>query len=137
MAGGAKLTRHQEQAIAALLSEPTHDSAAAKVGVNPSTLTRWLQQAEFRNAYRQARSQILEGVIATLLKHCGSACTALRRNLKATKPSDQIKAALGILTHAMRGSELLDLAARMEAVEQALQTPQHGGVNNRNGRVET
>ncbi len=133
MPGGAKLSRKEELAIAALLSEPSHDLAAAKVEVDPSTLTRWLQKPEFRNAYRQARAQVLEGVIATLLRHADAACACLAGNLTAPKPGDQIRAAVAVLDHVMRGAELLDLAVRLEAVEQALAQRQDDGVHTNDG----
>ena len=41
----------------------------------------------------------------------------MRRNLQADAPGVQVRAALGILTHAFRGYELLDLSARLEALE--------------------
>ena len=42
--GGSKLERRQEQAIAALLTQPTHRKAALKASVALSTLQRWLSE---------------------------------------------------------------------------------------------
>jgi len=54
---GQKFTRKWEALIAALLTEPTHRAAAAKVGVGPSTLYRWLHLPDFRAAYRQQEQE--------------------------------------------------------------------------------
>ena len=43
---GQKFTRKNEILIAALLTEPTHAAAAAKAGVSPATLYRWLNVPE-------------------------------------------------------------------------------------------
>jgi hypothetical protein len=52
---GEKLTRKQEDAIAALLDAPTVAAAAGKAGIGERTLRRWLRIAEFQSAYRRER----------------------------------------------------------------------------------
>ena len=52
----------------------------------------------------------------TSLSHCHHAPRASPA-LQADAPGVQVRAALGILTHAFRGYELLDLSARLEAIE--------------------
>src|SRR5690348_1263129 len=47
----------KDRAILALLEHPTGEKAAEAVGVHPATLRRWLRQAEFREALRQARRE--------------------------------------------------------------------------------
>jgi hypothetical protein len=63
---GEKLSRKQEQAIAALLGELSVRAAAEKVGVNECTLRNWLKQPAFASAYRAARRQIVEVAVAGL-----------------------------------------------------------------------
>ena len=46
-AGRSKEPRKREQAIAALLAEPTHAAAAAKAGIAEATLQRWLKRPGF------------------------------------------------------------------------------------------
>jgi len=43
---GEKLSRKQEQAIAALLTCPTIEQAAKAAGVGETTLWRWLQDSD-------------------------------------------------------------------------------------------
>ena len=52
---GAKFGRKKEEAIAALLTQPSIEQAARVAGVGPKTLLRWLKLPEFQAAYREAR----------------------------------------------------------------------------------
>lgn len=106
---GDKLARKQEQAIAALLSEPTVRDAARKAGVGEATLSRWMGLDEFREEYRSARRQVLEGAITNLHHDCGLAAQALRRNLECGVPGIEVRAAVAMFDLAMRGSELLEV----------------------------
>jgi hypothetical protein len=118
---GEKQSRKQEQAIAALLSEPSVEAAAAKAGVGVSTLKRWLVEPGFRHLYQHARTGLLERVVATLLRLSTSAVVALARNLTCGKPSVEVRAAEVILTQGNRGVELLDLAERVVELERKLE----------------
>ena len=48
---GEKLTRKQEQAVAALLEQPTVLRAATVAGVSERTLRLWLKDPGFKAAY--------------------------------------------------------------------------------------
>ena len=52
---GVKFGRKKEAAITALLTQRTTDDAARAVGIGSATLRRWLKEAEFAAAYREAR----------------------------------------------------------------------------------
>lgn len=117
MSAGSKLTRKQEAAIAALLSERTHADAAAKAGIGPATLQRWLDLPEFQAAYRAARQSVLERVVARLLNSCGKALDTLDRNMSCGSPGAENKAAELVLTQALKGLEVLDHAERLAEVE--------------------
>jgi len=118
---GEKRSRRQEAAICALLTEPTIEAAADKAGIGEATLRRWLAEPSFRRRYQAARTSLLERVVGTLLAACGEAVEALRRNLECSKPSVQVRAAEAILQRATKGVELLDLAERIAALEEAAQ----------------
>jgi hypothetical protein len=121
MAGhGEKRTRKQEQAIVALMTESTLEAAADRAGIGVATLGRWLKAPAFRSAYRDARRAAVESAIARIQNATSEAVDALRLNLKAEKPADQIRAAVAILDHAARGVELMDLAERLDALESRL-----------------
>jgi hypothetical protein len=119
-APGCKLTRKQELAIAALLTERTQEQAAGKAGVATSTLQRWLLLPSFQAEYRRARRAVVEVAVGQLQAACGEAVETLRRNLDADKAGDQIRAAGLILEHAQRGVELADLAEKVEELERLL-----------------
>lgn len=120
MSGRSKITGKQEALIAALLTEPTHAAAASKAGISEATLHRWLHRPEFQAAHRQARRSLVEAAIARLQQSASKAVEALERNLTCGQPSHEIRAALGILEHAVEGIELLDVVQRVEELEHLL-----------------
>jgi hypothetical protein len=120
MSANGKLNRKQETLIAALLTEPTHAAAATKAGVSEATLHRWLRLPEFQTAYRQARRSIVETAIGRLQQTTGKAVEALERNLACGHPGNEIRAALGILDHAVKAVELLDVVERVEELERLM-----------------
>jgi hypothetical protein len=114
---GQKLTRKQEAVIGALLTEPSHAAAAAKAGVGEATLHRWLRLPEFQAHYRQARRRVVEAAVGRLQQGAYRAVEALERNLACGQPAGEIRAALGILDHAVKAVEFLDLVERVEELE--------------------
>ena len=117
MSGSENLTRRQECAIGALLCERTHEMAAKKSGVSAATLRRWLRLPAFRSAYREARRAAVESAIGQLQQATTEAVEALRRNIKCGAAGHEIRAALGILDHAVQGIELMDLLEEVENVK--------------------
>ena len=114
---GSKRQRQEEVAISALLSETTITEAATKVGINESTLRRWLAEPAFQSRYREARRQVVEQAVSALQRAAGKSVEALQRNLTCGVPTAEIAAAKAILDQAFRGMEVLDLAARIEQLE--------------------
>lgn len=114
---GEKLTAKQERAIAALLSERTHDDAAKKANVNPRTLRRWLQLDAFRAAYRDGRAAAFDGVLLSLQRLGEKAVEALGRGITGNASADEIRAARVVLEFAFKGIEMYELADRLAAVE--------------------
>src|SRR5262245_47727551 len=138
MAGhGEKLTRREEQAIAALLSEPTLPTAAGAAGVGERTLRRWLQQPEFAGAYRDARRAALDAATARLQWAGAEAVETLREVAadKSAKASARVAAARAILEIAFRAQEAVELAERFEQIEAALAALQAAGRDSRNGKA--
>lgn len=117
---GEKLTRKQEQAIAALLSAPTIKDAGRACDVSEVTLWRWLQLPEFAAAYRAARRQVVERAVSELQAATGEAVEALKRNLHCEQANVEIRAAQIILEQAVKGVELMDLQDRVDRLEELL-----------------
>jgi hypothetical protein len=107
---GQKLTRKQDSMIAALLTEPSYAAAAAKAGVGPRTLHRWLHLPGFRAAYRQARREVLEFAIGHAQADSVQAIETLRDvACNGRRDSDRVRAACAQLYYAMRGIRDADL----------------------------
>ncbi len=75
---GQKISRKQEQAIAALLLEPTIPEAAKSIKIHERTLWRWLKNPAFKKSYQKAKFEVVSQAIAHLQKATGEAVQALR-----------------------------------------------------------
>jgi len=69
--------RMKERAINELLKAKSLDAAARKLGVSSKTLSRWLDDAEFVNAYQEAKRELLRAGIAGLTKRVSLAAETL------------------------------------------------------------
>ena len=114
---GEKLTRNQDAAIGALLSQPTVIAAAQVVGIGEATLRRWLKDRGFLTAYRAARRQALEHSLALLQKAGSKAVETLLECLQAESEGVRLRAACAILDYSLKGSELMDLETRIADLE--------------------
>jgi hypothetical protein len=115
---GSRLTRKQELAIAALLTEPTIACAAATAGVSVRSLKTWVQLPAFDAEYRKARRAILERTVNGIVRATARALATLERNMHCGKPSTEVRAALGVLDQAREGVTLFDLAAELQALQE-------------------
>jgi transposase-like protein len=101
---GQKLTSRQEAVIAALLVEPTYAAAARKAGISESTLYRWLQLPTFRDTYRRARRELVEGAVGRVQAGSGQAVeTLLHITRQGRRDGDRVRAAVALLEFAARG----------------------------------
>lgn len=118
----------REQAIIALLREPTVPKAAEAVGIDESTLYRWLKDPAFSAAYREARREGFRHAIAITQKFAPIAVQALVKIVADQKVTANARvAAAGLLLKFSRESiELDDVVARVEALEQAAAAPPPG-----------
>ena len=114
---GEKFTRKKEQAVLALLTEPTVDAAAAAAGVSSATLWRWRKLPEFQAQYHEVRRRILEGAILNLQQAANQAVDTLVRNLSCGQPSVEVRAAFGVLDQSLKAQVLLDQEERLSALE--------------------
>jgi hypothetical protein len=124
---GGKRLRQEDAAIAALLSEPTIEAAARKAGVGERTLLRWLAEPAFKAQYRAARRSVVESAVGRLQQAATQAVDALVKNLTCGIPAVEVGAAKSVLDQALKAVELVDLAERIEALEQASALAAEGG----------
>jgi hypothetical protein len=125
MPGGSKRNRW-ESAVAALLTEPSVEAAAAAAGISYRTLKAWLTLPEFRRLYQDARRRVVDDAVAGVQKLCARAVEALGRNLECDRPAVEIRAAVAVLNETYRGMELLDLESELAALRAKLEGI-HGG----------
>jgi len=112
----------QQKAIVALIETGTIKEAAEVAGIGQTTIFRWMQDPQFRRAYKDARSRLVELAISQVQKVCGEAVLVLHSIMKDKKlpASARVSAARTTLDFAMRGVELEDLRERIEKLEDRL-----------------
>jgi len=118
---GENLTPKQEQAIIALLNEPTVIKAAKKASVGQRTLYRWMREPTFARAYHAARREAFSHAIALTQRYAPLAVNTLAQVLsdKDAPASAKVSAATTLLKFGREGIELDDLADRIDALEEA------------------
>ena len=116
---GQKLSRKEEAAISALLTQGTLAEAASLAGIGEATLRRWLQRDDFQAAYRRARRETVSQAVAHLQRVSGEAVETLRTIMNDDqKPSSaRVTAARVILEMSIKAVELEDLEVRIAALE--------------------
>jgi hypothetical protein len=117
------LSPKQEEAIAALLSQPTIKQAAESVGMGERTLHRWLvEDHAFIAAYRQARRIVFAQAIAQTQRLLPVAINTLGKVM--TDPdaphTAKVAAATAVTRFSRESIELDDLAERIEAIEKQM-----------------
>ena len=116
---GQKLSRKEESAISALLTQGTLAEAAQMAGIGEATLRRWLQRDDFQAAYRRARREAVSHAMAYLQRVGGEAVDTLRSIMNDDqKPaSARVTAARVILDMSIKAVEFEDLEVRIAALE--------------------
>lgn len=115
------LSPAQEQALVALLNEPTVLKAAQVCGVGERTIHRWLDEPDFSAAYRKARREVFAQAVALSGRYASLAVHTLAQVMadKAAPVSARVSAASSMLKFARESIEMDDLAVRLEALERA------------------
>jgi transposase-like protein len=126
---GTKFGRKKEEAIAALLTQRNVEEAAKSIGIVPNTLLRWMKEAEFDAAYREARRLAYGQAIARLQQAASAASTTLLKIMvdSNSPPSCRLRAADSVLSHAAKAIEIEDIEARVTELERAAETSKPGG----------
>ena len=121
MAGhGEKFDQKKEQAVVALLVQPTISEAAKQVGIGERTLLRWMKRDDFQAIYRAARREVMSQAIAHLQQATVEAVATLRSVMKneSAPASAKVTAARIILDLALKVAEVEDLGQRLTTLEQ-------------------
>lgn len=123
MAGhGEKLSRNQEKAIAALLSNTSIPEAAKEAGIGERTLWRWLKIESFQGAYRKARQEVVRQAVAQVQKAMSEAVDTLRGVMSNSEApaSARVSAAKVIIDMGIKAVEIEDLDARVTDIEKLI-----------------
>lgn len=117
---GNKLNRKKEQAIVALLEEPTVRDAAERVKISPTTLYKWMALPEFEEAYREARHRAMGEAIARLQQASSKAVATLWEVMddQEATPASRVTAARAVLELGMRGTEIEVIEVRLKQLEE-------------------
>lgn len=114
------MTEKQERALAALLTEPTQEAAAKKIGVTSRTLRNYLAVPEFYEAYRKAHAQLVEDATKQMQRGLSAAVDTLQEI--ATDPeagkTARVAAARSMLEQTLRYTELSDIMSRIAKLEE-------------------
>jgi len=113
-----QITPKQARGIAALLTESTITAAAAKAGVVPKTIYKWLKQPAFSAELSKAQAQEIDAAAARLAGGLPQALDELKR-LMTTAQSEAVRrqACSEWITHCRHLLEFSDLEARISALE--------------------
>jgi hypothetical protein len=116
-----ELRPKQEEAILALLTNPSVEHAARAAKITPRTLYRWLSEPLFDRAYRKARRAAFGQGTARLQQASGAAVSSVLKIMvdQHTPASTKLRAADLVLTHGAKAIEIEDIEARVAELERA------------------
>ena len=119
-----------EVVVSALFATGNNKEAAELAGISQKTLYRRLAQPEFREKIRAARLETLENVTTEIQRHTTSAIRVIAGVMEDEKvnPAIRLQAADAILRHTVKLVDLVDLSARLEAMESQIRDMDKGGV---------
>ena len=119
---GEKINRKKEQAISALLSQPTLKAAAEVAGIGEKTLWRWLQNEDFQDAFMEVRRQLVQQVVSNIQRSMGKALNTLLEVMDDpdSPASSKVQAARSIIDVGLKGLELEDFELRLSRLEDHL-----------------
>jgi len=119
---GEKMSQKKDEAIAALISEPTIKAAAEKVGITPDTLRRWMDTSEFRKSYYEVRNATVTFAVARLQQATTEAVSTLQdvMNDVDSPASARISAAKTVLELAIRTNDADSEAANSDRWDEIL-----------------
>lgn len=114
-----KGSRRREQLIAALLSQPTMEKAAASIGISVSTAYRIRKTQAFQEEYLRVRRELVLQAGARLQQGAGAASAVLLQTMvdRNTPPTCRVRASDRVLYHATKLVELEDQEVRLQRVE--------------------
>ncbi len=122
------MTPNKERALAALLTHATKKEAAEAAGIDPRTMRRYFDDADFRRAYKKAFGSMVEDAARQAQQSIAPALATLREIVEDGEADAQprISAARSLLEFSVKMTEQLDILDRLTELEATV-----GGSNGR------
>jgi hypothetical protein len=126
---GSKFGRRKELAIAALISNRTHEEAANEAGISVRTLIRWMKIPEFHEEWLRARRDVVGAATARVQNATGAAAAMLLKTMvdPNASPATHLRAIEAVFNIAHKGFELEDLDIRVARLERSATDDQSFG----------
>ena len=115
--GGGKLSPSKARAVLALVEHGSVSRAAAECKLSRQTLYRWMREAEFEFALKEASSAQVVELSRRLTALTIRAVEKLEQLLNSPSEQQARLAADSILSHAIRLRELTELEERIRDLE--------------------
>lgn len=113
------LTAREQEAVLLMLTCSVVETAK-RLGVSSSSVYKWSTMPHFQKALEKARKEAFKESMGLLRSASAEAVMCLKGCLKGGKASDRIRAALGILDHAVNAAELTRMTEQIEFLEKEL-----------------
>ena len=128
------LSANQQRALVALLSTGKIVQAAKQAGLGESTVRRYLQDPQFKQAYHEERSRMLAEGVSRLQQGAVKAADVFLDGLDDKDPEVRIRAARALWEYLGRGIETeRKIREQEELAERIAQLEAETGAGNRWG----
>lgn len=109
------MTPNQQRALQALLTQPTKAEAARAAGIDPATLRRYLHDADFIAAYKEAVHSMVEDATRQAQQALNPALSTLREIATDNEAGAgaRISASRSLLEYGLRLTEINDIIAEL------------------------
>jgi Terminase small subunit len=114
--------RKYEEAVSAIMTTPHLQDATRMLGIDYSTLWRWLQDPDLQELLSLTRQCLMEGTISSLQSAMSEAIGTLRdlASDKNTPPASRVSAAKTIIDMAFKGWAVIDTEKRIREIEEKM-----------------
>ena len=122
MAQDGTLSTKQQAAIAALLSSPSITEAAEASGIGRSTMHRWLEDPEFKQALSAAEAEAISSAVRRMVGDMGGNLATMReiRGDPGESAALRLRAAIALDASLQKWRDLATTEERLSALEARL-----------------
>ena len=116
------MTPKMQKALAALLTQPTKEKAAAAAGITSKTLRSYLDDPEFQCEYRKAFDGLVRDATRKAQQTLDPAIAVLREIMENGDENGQVRVstARSVLEYGLRLTEATDILSRLQELEAAM-----------------